>query len=61
MIYLTKMLYFVIVCRVIFKSALSLRLNVERLFDLWISSARSDQSLITDGKMIYSIIEYLNV
>ena len=61
MIYLTKMLYFVIVCRVIFKSALSLCLNVERLFDLWISSARSDQSLITNGKMIYSIIEYLNV
>ena len=40
MIYFAKTLSIVVVCRGIFKSALSLCLNVERLLELWISSRR---------------------
>ena len=49
MIYLAMTLSFLIVCRSMFKSALNLRLNVERLFEFWISCGRSFKSLIIDG------------
>ena len=61
MIFLTMPLSFGMACRGIFKSALSLWLNVARLFEIRISCGRSFQSRISVGKNDFNIIEYLNV